>query len=142
MPVGEALQCIVCKPPPPHLTASPPRAFHRTFPPTAAPVSRPGLQPSRLLPRISFRSLLILTAAAAGLSVLARAAGDGGALARTALFLCGFLLLLFAIFVVAFLIARAYAAIALGSPTHTLAGSPFAADQLPPQVVRPRDPVQ
>ncbi|MCC9600540.1 hypothetical protein LOC67_08200 [Stieleria sp. JC731] len=146
--------------------------------------------PSRLLPRISFQSMMILTAVCAVIAAVVSAAGDGGDYAMAAAIGLAFVLSSFALFViffllswsvsmfprlvgvalmfigVQFLVAR-LAAISLGDlavmkSTVALVGiqviglflliypigreksdvesSPFARDQLPPQLLAPRDP--
>ncbi|MCD0462103.1 hypothetical protein [Roseiconus lacunae] len=146
--------------------------------------------PSRLLPRISFRSLLGLTTASAIVIAVVSAAGDGGAYAIAGAVGLGYLLGCFVLFVALFLLSWAvamfprlvgvalmvagvqllvarltgtsFAGLAfltstvslvgieviglflllypIGRETQDAAHSPFAEDQLPPQIFAPRDP--
>ena len=104
-----------------------------------APLTEPVLR-SRLLPRISFRLLFALTALAALVAALARAAGEGGPLARALLLAVGFLIFCFTLFAVLFLVGWAIACLTVRAKDTAPPGSPFAEDQLPPQMLPPREP--
>lgn len=97
---------------------------------------------SRLLPRLSLNSLLGLMTLAAVIASLARLAGQGGALALAALALVAFVGGCFLAFAGLFLVARLAALVVHRSPRGREAhvGSPFAVDQLPPQMLPPREP--
>lgn len=146
---------------------------------------------SRLLPRVSFRMMLLLTAVAAVVAAVARAAGDGGAIARgfmsSIIFIAALaiafslvflvcwvasiigdfrsligLTLLFAAIVITVLLlvgAQQMAPILINAYTVILlvpigvvlglvpvrdqskdSQNPFAEDQLPPQILPPRNP--
>lgn len=148
---------------------------------TKAPSVEPVLR-SRLLPRISFRMMMLLTTFCAVVAAVARAAGNGGELAIAVMTAMGFLFACFVAFALLFLITwsvavirkqSGYAAIAIGVilfvtdlaglssagafaaavfvlaglflvfvPARTNeehAGNPFAAGQLPPQILPPRE---
>jgi len=104
--------------------------------------SQHPLVKSRMLPRLSLNSLLALTTIAALIAALARAAGQGGALARAALAAVAFIATCFVMFVLMFLIGRLAALVVYRNQTHRQdqAASPFAADQMPPQILPPREP--
>lgn len=105
---------------------------------TTAPSTEPVLR-SRLLPKISFRVIFAVTALAAVVASLARAAGEGGPLARALLVALAFPAFCFTLFAVLFLIGWAVALLAFRGHDDTLQGSPFAEDQLPPQLLPPRE---
>lgn len=104
------------------------------------PSSMQPIARSRLLPRISFRLMMFLTALAAGGSAIARAAGDGGVLAKAIVTIMLVLAIFFVASAMSYLLAWAVARIAVGRVDNSLKGNPFAKDQLPPQVIRPREP--
>ncbi len=96
---------------------------------------------SRLLPRISFQSLFALTTLSALIASLARVAGDGGALALAVMVAIAFPLSCFLLFAILFLFSWAITFLWYDQEEEdTLKGSPFAAGQLPPQIMPPRDP--
>lgn len=106
-------------------------------------IKTPSVEPvvrSRLLPRISSRWLFLLTTLAAVIAAVARAAGEGGALAYAFTAVVIFLLVCFTAFVVLFCFARLISFLWYDAPPETLDGSPFADGQLPPQILPPRDP--
>ena len=89
---------------------------------TKAPSVEPVLR-SRLLPRISFRMMMLLTAFCAVIAALARVAGNGGELAASIMAALAFLAAVFAAFALLFLFSwcvavirkpSGYAAIAIG----------------------------
>ncbi len=93
------------------------------------------------MPQISFRMAFAFTAMIAVLFALARAAESGTAFAIALLVMVGFLLLLFGIFAVVFLAGWLMSMLITGGKVNdSHQGSPFAADQLPPQQLPPRDP--
>ena len=107
-------------------------------------VNTPSTEPlleSRLLPRISFRFLLALTALVALLSTLGRWAGDGGALARSILVALAILASVIVIGAVLFLFSWIVAIFTLDSNPPQRLENPFAEGQLPPQTLPPRDRV-
>lgn len=95
---------------------------------------------SRLLPRISFRSLFALTLVSAVVAAVARAAGGGNALAFGFISAIAFAALVVVSLAVVFLLSWMIASIGYTSDATSQA-SPFAEDQLPPQILPPRDPV-
>lgn len=98
------------------------------------------IQQSRLMPRLSFRVLLGVVTGSAGLAMVARLAFLGSPFALSIGFALGCLALTFAIFAVLFLIAWVPAVIGQDPYEDVHKGNPFSADQLPPQVLPPRDP--
>lgn len=103
--------------------------------PSVEPVLR-----SRLLPRISFRLIFVVTTGVAVAAAVARAAGEGGALAFSVLMAMAVPLACFALFISLFLICWIVSSLWYESEDDTLKGSPFAEGQLPPQILPPRDP--
>ena len=94
---------------------------------------------SRLLPRISLRLLLVITFMAAVVAAMARTAQSGAVVTQALLFALTSLLGFFAFSSMLFLISRASD---FGRGKHqeiSNTGSPFAADQLPPQILPPRN---
>lgn len=83
--------------------------------------------------------MLGLTAAVAIFFALAQAAGEGWAFAIAIQVAIGFLVACFALFAIVFLIAWTVSTAVLGNKPDTPQGSPFAADQLPPQIIPPRE---
>ena len=102
--------------------------------PSVEPVVR-----SRLLPRISFRLLFALTTLAAIIAAVARAAGEGGALAYGATVSLIFLGACMALFALLFLMAWCISSLWYEGEPDALEGSPFAEGQLPPQILPPRE---
>ncbi len=112
------------------------------FLPVFAPLNTSSTEPvlrSRLLPRISFRFLLLLTAVAAILATLARLAGDGGAFARAILFGIAVPLSVLGVGGILFLFSWTAASLTLETNELPPRDSPFAEGQLPPQTLPPRD---
>jgi hypothetical protein len=91
------------------------------------------------MPKVSFRLLFALTTLAAIISAVARAAGQGGALANAAMVSLGFLGAVFLLFVLLFLISVAVSSTWYEGDSDALDGSPFAEGQLPPQILPPRE---
>jgi hypothetical protein len=105
-------------------------------------VKSPSVEPvlgSRLLPKVSFRLLLVLMTLAALIAAVGRAAGDGGAVARAAVAGLVFPAACLGLFVVLFLVAWAVGCLWYEAGDERLKGSPFAAGQLPPQLIPPRE---
>ncbi len=92
-----------------------------------------------MLPRVSFRWLFGVTTAAAILAAVARAAGSGAALAGAAVVALGFIAICFALFVLVFFISWAISSLWYEPEDDTHKGSPFSQDQLPPQILPPRE---
>ncbi len=92
-----------------------------------------------MLPQVSFRVLLGLTALVAVLSTLGRFAGDGGAVARAVLLALGVLVAVMFLGAVFFLFSWVVATFALVANEPEKRPSPFADGQLPPQTLPPRD---
>ena len=94
---------------------------------------------SRLLPRISLRLLLGITFMAAMVAAMARTAESGAVVTQSLLFAFSSLLGFFALSSIFFLISRA-SDVGRGKDQEIgNTGSPFAADQLPPQILPPRN---
>ncbi|TWT76312.1 hypothetical protein CA13_68050 [Planctomycetes bacterium CA13] len=107
----------------------------RTAPASVQPVLR-----SRMLPRISFRFVFVLTTFAAIIYAIARSAGSGVALAKAVIVALAVPAICFGLFVILFLLSWAVSAIWYEANTEdTLQGSPFAEGQLPPQILPPRE---
>lgn len=105
-------------------------------------MNSPSVEPvlrSRLLPRVSFRFVFLLTAIAAVIAAVARAAGGGMAGARALLIAGGFLVVCFVLFVLLFLICWLISSLWYQGESETAKGSPFADGQLPPQILPPRE---
>lgn len=115
-----------------------------------------------MMPRFSFRWLFALTTVGAIVAAVAQVAGRGSggsgtgsggfdaggqmssgsasaALATGALVSLGYLVALFAAFVALFGITWLVASIWYRADDDLAKGSPFAADQLPPQILPPRE---
>lgn len=121
------------------------------------------VQPSRMMPRFSFRWLFALTTVGAIVAAIAQIAGRGAsgssgsgsggfgpgqeaansgtaaALATGVLVTLGYLAALFAVFMLLFGIAWLVASLWYRPDDDLAQGSPFAADQLPPQILPPRE---
>jgi RsiW-degrading membrane proteinase PrsW (M82 family) len=98
------------------------------------------IQRSRVLPKLSFRVLLTIVTVTAVVAFAARLANAGSPLATALVFVVGLLAGLFALFAILFLIAWVPAIIGRDRWEDVHKGNPFAADQLPPQVLPPREP--
>jgi hypothetical protein len=111
--------------------------------PSQSIVSTPSVTPiqrSRFLPQLSFRVLLGVVTVAAVLALVGRAAVFGSPFAVAVLFALGTIASIFIVFAVLFLIAWIPAVIGRDPYEDVHMGNPFSADQLPPQVLPPRDP--
>ncbi|TWU21529.1 hypothetical protein Pla52o_37160 [Novipirellula galeiformis] len=108
--------------------------------PSDKPSSAQPVVPSRMLPRVSFRLVFAITTLSAIVAALARQAGDGGALATAVMTALLVPAICFALFAMLFLFAWAITSLWFqGDDQDTLHGSPFAAGQLPPQIMPPRE---
>ncbi|TWU10181.1 hypothetical protein Poly21_51510 [Allorhodopirellula heiligendammensis] len=94
---------------------------------------------SRVLPRISFRAMMLWTVVAALIAAIARAAGDGATFAKAVTFAVAMLGLFFLLAAGAFLLAWLTARFVIGEFDNSREGNPFAKDQLPPQLLKPRE---
>lgn len=104
------------------------------------PSSMQPVERSRVLPRISFRAMLVWTAIAAIIASVARAAGDGAILGKAVVAALALLVLFFLLAAFAFLVSWATAKLVIGRFDNAREGNPFAKDQLPPQLLKPREP--
>ncbi len=93
---------------------------------------------SRLLPRLSLRNVLVLLTLGVLLAWLARMAYAGDRLAVTLLLTFGSFLLFKLISTILFVMAWLPAVIVRSKVDDRLQGNPFAADQLPPQILPPK----
>ena len=84
--------------------------------------------------------LFVLTVVGALFFALARAAGEGTAFAVAVQAAIAFPLFCLALGAVLFLFAWVVARTAIRGPDESNEGSPFAEDQLPPQLLPPREP--
>ena len=103
------------------------------------PTNEP-IQESRLLPRISFRTLFVFTAVSAVIIAVARQSGNGNVVAIALVIALGFIAACLLVFVALFLFAWVLSLGAPGEPEDYASGSPFSEGQLPPQILPPRDP--
>ncbi|SRR6056297_507319 len=103
------------------------------------PSSFQPIERSRLIPQISIRMLFVFTFAGAVLYALARAAGEGGAIATAFMVAVVYLVAMFAALAICFLIALSFSVLWKRGDPDLLEGSPFAEDQLPPQWLPPRE---
>jgi len=110
--------------------------------PTAKPSAVEPIQRSRLLPRFSFRMLFVLTLLGAIIAAIARKANSGADLATAALVTLGFVATCFLGFIVLFLVTWVISLTWYEPSDSELTGSPFASDQLPPQILPPSHPHQ
>ncbi|WP_235033439.1 hypothetical protein [Rubripirellula obstinata] len=102
------------------------------------------IQRSRLLPRVTFRAMFAITTIGAFLAAIGRVAGLGTpgnaqAMATGVLVSVGFLAVCLAVFAIFFLIAWLVSILWYRPADELVEGSPFADDQLPPQILPPRD---
>ncbi len=107
-----------------------------------ASLKTPSVEPvlrSRLLPRVSFRLLFGLTTLAAIIAAVARAAGEGGALANAVMVSLGFIVACFLLFAILFFFSWLVSSLWYQGEPDALDGSPFASGQLPPQILPPRE---
>jgi hypothetical protein len=93
---------------------------------------------SRLLPQMPLGRALLLLTAGVVIAWLGRLAWMGAVLPRVLLLALGSLLLFELVSIVLFLMAWVPAAILHRGRSETREGNPFAADQLPPQILPPR----
>lgn len=97
---------------------------------------------SRVLPRISFRAMMAITFLAAILATTARAAGDGATFAKAVISAVGFVAIFFILAIGSFLVSWLVARLIHNKANDSYQGSPFASGSLPPQIIKPREPVQ
>ena len=107
------------------------------------PVVEP-VEPSRLLPRVTFRTLFAITTLGALLAALGRVAGFGTAgntraIAVGLLVAVGFLAACLMVFATFYLVAWLISLMWYRATEMPNEGSPFAEDQLPPQILPPRN---
>lgn len=95
---------------------------------------------SRVLPRVSFRAVMGLTLIAAIIAAVARTAGGGATFAKAFIVALIFLTLFFFLASVAFVLSWVTARMMIGRFDNNREGNPFAKDQLPPQLLKPREP--
>lgn len=93
-----------------------------------------------LLPKISFLILLTITLLAAITFMLVRGWIEGSHLATAGLFTVGMLGLVFVVFALLAAVAWIPAAIMNDRYSDLNWGNPFGDEQLPKQIIRPRDP--
>lgn len=93
---------------------------------------------SRLLPKLSFRSVMITVTLAAIVAWIGRLAWEGKPLPMSLLYTLLSLILFFVASLVLFLMAWVPAFLLRRLQPDAREGNPFAADQLPPQVLPPR----
>lgn len=93
---------------------------------------------SRLLPQLSFRRGMLGVTIAVLIAWLGRLAWQGSVLPQVLLVMLGSLVLLQAIWSLLFLFAWVPAYVVLGNREEKLGENPFAADQLPPQILPPK----
>lgn len=106
------------------------------------PSSMDPIVRSRVMPRISFRTMMGVTVVAAVIAAIARAAGDGATLARAIVVALLLLAFFFTLASVAFVLAWMTARLTIGRFDNAREGNPFAKDQMPPQLLKPREPAQ
>jgi hypothetical protein len=98
------------------------------------------LERSRVLPRVSFRMMLSIVTLAAVVAFTLRLAWLDSPLALAIIYSLTTLAICFALFAILFLIAWIPAVIGRDQLQDVQHGSPFAVDQLPPQLLPPREP--
>ncbi|MGI9474191.1 MAG: hypothetical protein ACR2NZ_21805 [Rubripirellula sp.] len=102
----------------------------------------PSVEPvlkSRLLPRVSFRFMLLMTTLAAVIAAVAKVAGEGDAFAYAVIVGVSFLGACFALFALLFLLTWSVSSLWYRDSFDTHLGNPFADGQLPPQILPPRE---
>jgi len=105
----------------------------------------PSVEPSvrsRLLPRISFRAILGLVTAAAGIFWLLRQSLAGSQFLAAVAMGLAFVAVVGGLSMLLFVIAWVPAWLGRDKWADVNRGNPFAADQLPPQILPPRNPPQ
>jgi len=95
---------------------------------------------NRLLPQVSFRTMMLVATVTAMVAFTTRLALGGSMIAISFVNAVATLVITFVCFAILFVIAWIPAVIGYDSLEDTNLGSPFAEDQLPPQVIPPRDP--
>lgn len=107
--------------------------------PDPAPASVPPRAPTRVLPQYSFRTAAATVTLLALAAFVYRQAARGNTLAEAIVFAAAVILACFACYAVLFLIAWIPALIGRDTWEDVGRGSPFAAGQLPPQVLPPAE---
>ncbi|MEM9646728.1 MAG: hypothetical protein AAF989_17180, partial [Planctomycetota bacterium] len=97
------------------------------------------IEPSRMLPKVSFRGFLATTLLGAVLFASARWAGNGAVMAGAVLVAFAYFVLFLAVCVMLFGVCQAFAVVRRWRDPDLLEGSPFADGQLPPQWLPPRE---
>ncbi len=82
---------------------------------------------------------MLWTAVAALIAAISRAAGDGATFAKAVMVAISMLVLFFIVATCAFLISWLTARLVVGEFDNAREGNPFAQDQLPPQLLKPRE---
>lgn len=108
--------------------------------PRAVTPSVMQVEASRALPRLSFRFLLIVVTVAAVIAFTLRLAWAGGPVAIAIIYSLAMLAICFGVFAALFLIAWIPAMVGRDPLEGIHLGNPFSVDQLPPQVLPPREP--
>ncbi|MBB3205146.1 hypothetical protein FHS27_000913 [Rhodopirellula rubra] len=108
--------------------------------PDVHPSSMQPIVRSRVLPRVSFRAMMVWTVIAAVIAAVARAAGDGATFAKAVTAAVVSIAFFFLLAGFAFLMSWATAKLVIGKFDNSREGNPFAKDQLPPQLLKPREP--
>lgn len=80
-----------------------------------------------------------LTVVSAVIASISRAAGDGATLAKAIVTAFVLVAIFFALLAIAFVLSWASAKLIYGKFDNAREGSPFAAEQLPPQQLKPRE---
>ncbi|MGV3484871.1 MAG: hypothetical protein ACO1RT_10680 [Planctomycetaceae bacterium] len=112
----------------------------QTAPTRESPASMMPVERSRAMPRLSFRFLMTVVTLGAIVALTWRNALAGSALAVAVLYSLATLAMGFVTFAALFVIAWIPAVIGRDRLEDVRLGNPFSADQLPPQVLPPRDP--
>ena len=107
---------------------------------TTAVPSVTSKERSRMMPRLSFRFTLIVVTLTACAALTYRYAFHGSAFAEAAIYSLSSIVVVFALFAVQFLLALIPAVIGQDRLEDVHLGNPFAGNQLPPQLLPPRDP--
>lgn len=114
--------------------------MHSANQPLATTPSISEKEISRALPRLSFRFMLGIVTIGAGIAFAARNAFDGSVFATAVIYSIATVAISFGLFAALFLIAWIPAILGRDSLEDLNLGNPFSIDQLPPQVLPPRDP--
>ncbi len=93
---------------------------------------------SRILPQYSFRYAMLGVTSAVGLAWLARMSYQGSQWATSLLVPCAVVVIYFVVSFLLFVLAWVPAVILRDKNEDLREGNPFAADQLPPQILPPK----